>query len=1082
MALRTGTWTIVFTDVVGSTAQRARIGDVAANALRREHDRLIIDATVQRGGEVVKGTGDGSMLAFAGAGDAVAAAVAVQQRVERRNRTAAEPLHLRIGIAIGDVYHEDADLFGMAVVEAERICAIGGAGDVLLSSMVRTIAGERAEVSLVPIGPRVLKGLPEPVDIWRAQWSTIDDERLAFPALLAPDAQLAFAGRAAELDRVIETWKEVLGGSRRAMFISGEPGIGKTRLAAEAARVAYEQGAVVLYGRCDEGLNTPHQPFVEALDYYFARADHLEAGAFPGELSRVSSRVRMRIPNAPEPTPADPESQQHNLFEAISSWLAGVARHSPVVLVVDDMHWASRPTVLMLRHILRTFSDEPLLVLATFRDTDLRDEHPLQWALADLRRLAGVELVPLVGLDEEGVIDLLERISEQEADAGLRALAHQLHADTEGNPLFIGEVLRHLVESGLLVERDGRWTTTVTGREFGTPDGILQMIGQRLQWLGPHATAVLQVASCIGRDFPLGVLIATGGSDENVVVEVVERALEARLIEEVERDHYRFTHALVRNALLERLSSARRTRIHRRIAEDLELRQPSNVNALAYQWCEASTAGDVRRAVMYSRLAASSAQEQAAFDEAVALLERACDVASKAALDDAIMSELWLEVGDARMNSGRVEGARDAYVEAAAGLRDGAPALVHIALNFHGPPRAGSKDDRHAVLVRRALRAVDEHRDPALAARLHAQLSLMHDAWTPTELREAERAVELAHESGDQGALCDAYRARFWTAEPGRSWEYAEASLAAARNGVSTEVLLNTFVIALIGAGQRGDYERFEALAREHAALAEESQLPIARGFGRCIDARMHATRGELTAAESLANEAIEITIDPTVMLSWGVMQLHVLRMREQHEKGVAMLRSWFEAGLLPESAQLFCEAALALFLAEAGRVDEACARFDDLAIDEFARVSDYRSWMHTAELAVLSDLCVALGDQARAEHLIRLLRPWEAEHLQISMAEDCGPATLHLGRLESVVGHRDDAIAHLRHAVAETSDGGAWWKACESKLELGRVLLRQGLDDDAMAVLDEAGTFARAAGLHLIARKVDRATVGRAT
>src|SRR5262249_34342489 len=158
----------------------------------------------------------------AGAGDAVAAAVAIQQRVERRNRTAAEPLELRIGIAIGDVCHEDADLYGMAVVEAERICAIGGAGEVLLSPMGRTNAGERADVSLVSIGPRILKGLPEPVDVWRAEWSTIEDERLPFPSLLAPDAQLAFGGRAAELDQVIETWKHVLAGSRRAMFISGE--------------------------------------------------------------------------------------------------------------------------------------------------------------------------------------------------------------------------------------------------------------------------------------------------------------------------------------------------------------------------------------------------------------------------------------------------------------------------------------------------------------------------------------------------------------------------------------------------------------------------------------------------------------------------------------------------------------------------------------------------------------------------------------------------------------------------------------------------------------------------------------------
>lgn len=853
--LRSGTWTIVFTDLVGSTPQRTRIGDVAADALRREHDRILADAVAQHGGMIIKGTGDGAMVAFAGAAGALAAAVAVQQRIERRNRTAVEPLQLRVGISIGDVVYEDGDLHGTAVVEAQRICATADAGEVLLSAMVRSIAGSRAEITLVATGPRNLKGLPEPVDIWRAEWSELDQAALPFPALLAPDEQLAFGGRAAELGRLLDIWKEVLGGNRRAVFVSGEPGIGKTRLAAEVARVAYTERAVVLYGCCDEGLNMPHQPFVEALDFYLARADHVEVGSHPGELSRVSARVRTRVPRAPEPIPGDPDVEQYSLFEAISSWLATLAEHSPVVLVVDDVHWASRPTVLMLRHILRTVSEEPLLLIATYRDTDLDESDPLSWALADLRSLAGVERLPLIGLDEAGVVELLERVSEQDADASLRALARHLHAETEGNPLFIREVLRHLAESGRLEQRDGRWTSATDAGDFGMPEGVSEVIGQRLQRLGPHATEVLQIASCIGRDFPIDILVGAGGRDEDMVLDVVDRAVSARLIEEAEQQ-YRFTHALVRSALLERLGAARRMQLHRRIAEELEARQPHNIIALAYQWCEASTAGDARRAIDYAHRAADSATQQAAFDEAVALLERAATIAAEASVDDDAASRLWIALGDARMTAGRVEAARDAYVEAATHLPDGAAELVHIALNFHGPSRAGPQDDRHAILGHRALAAVDERRDPATAARLHAQLSLMHDKWAPAQLDEAERAVELALRSGDRGALCDAYRARFWTAEPGRSSEYAEASLSAARDVASNDVLLNTFIVAMIAAGQRGDYERFATLAREHAQLAEDSRLPIARGLSRCIGARMRVTRAELAAAESLANEA----------------------------------------------------------------------------------------------------------------------------------------------------------------------------------------------------------------------------------
>ncbi|MGH9289490.1 MAG: ATP-binding protein [Acidimicrobiales bacterium] len=1078
MQLHSGTWTIVFTDLVGSTAQRTRIGDVAADALRREHDRILGDAVAQHGGTIVKGTGDGAMVAFAGAADALAAAVAVQQRIERRNRTAVEPLKLRVGIAIGDAEYEDGDLHGTPVVEAQRICAAADAGEVLLSAMVRSIAGSRAEITLVAAGPQNLKGLPEPVDIWRAKWSALtEDAALPFPMLLASDVQLAFGGRAAELDRLLGLWKEVLGGSRRAVFVSGEPGIGKTRLAAEVARVAYTQRAVVLYGCCDEGLNMPHQPFVEALDFYLARAEHVEVGSHPGELSRVSARVRTRVPRAPEPIPAGPDVEQYRLFEAISSWLAALAQHSPVVLVVDDVHWASRPTVLMVRHVLRTVADQPLLLIATYRDTDLDEAHPLTWALSDLRSLAGVERLPLIGLDEPGVVELLERVSWQDADASLRALARRLHAETEGNPLFIGEVLRHLAESGRLEQRDGRWATATDGGDFGIPEGVKEVISQRLQRLGPHATEVLQIASCIGRDFPIDILIGAGGRDEDVVLDVVDRARSARLVEEAEQHQYRFTHALVRSTLLERLGAARRMRLHRRIAEELEARQPHNTIALAYQWCEASTAGDARRAIAYSRRAADSATQQAAFDEAVALLERASTIVADAPVDDDTAGQLWIALGDARMTAGRVEAARDAYVEAAAHLPDGAAELVHIALNFHGPSRAGPQDDRHAMLAYRALATVDERRDPATAARLHAQLSLMHDKWEPAQLDEAVRAVELALQSGDRGALCDAYRARFWTAEPGRSSDYAEASLAAARDVASNDVLLNTFVIALIAAGQRGDYDRFAALAREHAKLAEDSRLPIARGFSRCIGARMHVTRAELAAAETLANEALEMTTDQTVMLSWGVIRLHLLRMKERHDEATAMLRSWFDADLIPESGRLFSEASLALRLAEGGQPELAQGRFDDLAANDFERVSDPRNWLHTAELAVLSDVCAALGDRVHAERLIHLLEPWEHEHLQVSVSEDCGPTTLHLGRLESIAGRLDVAVAHLEQALMETTSGEAWWKACESKLELGRALLKRGDDGRARGMLDEARAFAHEAGLLLLVRRAEEAT-----
>ena len=261
---------ILFTDLVDSTRQTSEIGDVAADELRRAHFTGLREALVATGGTEVKTIGDAVMASYTGAADALAGAAAMQWSVERHNRRAKGPaLAMRIGISGGDASFEEGDWFGTPVIEASRLCAAAEGGQILVSDLVRAMAGSRTDHDLRSLGVRELKGLPEPVAVSEVVWSAaFDPSVLPLPEVVETTPAFAFAGRTPELEALLSAWKEVSEGDRRLVLISGEPGIGKTRLVTEAVRVAHDQGGTILWGRCDAELGAPFEPFAEALRRY----------------------------------------------------------------------------------------------------------------------------------------------------------------------------------------------------------------------------------------------------------------------------------------------------------------------------------------------------------------------------------------------------------------------------------------------------------------------------------------------------------------------------------------------------------------------------------------------------------------------------------------------------------------------------------------------------------------------------------------------------------------------------------------------------------------------------------------------
>jgi predicted ATPase len=547
-----------------------------------------------------------------------------------------------------------------------------------------------------------------------------------------------FVGRERELERLERAWRAAEAGETRIVFVAGEPGVGKTRLASEFARTVHAQGTTVLVGGCDEDLGVSYQPFVEALRQYVDQATELEGsiGRFGGELVRLVPELAERVPDLSPPLRSDPGTEQHRLFDAVAAWLAAMSRDQPLVLVLDDLQWAAKPTLLMLRHLARSPDPMRLVVLGTYRDTEVGRTHPLADALGDLRRRAGFERISLPGLDRAGVVSFMEHAAEHALDDQDLALASAIHEETEGNPFFVGEVLRHLTESGAIADGDRRRRTGSPFEEVGIPEGVRDVVGRRLSRLSQATNDVLRLAAVIGPEFDLAVLTDVAGLSEEGLIAVLEEAVAARLMTEVGQPevHGRFAHALVRDTLYDELSPVGRISVHRRVAEAIERlyagRLDDHLPTLAHHYARAaSPAAGTAKAVAYAARAGDHAMAQLANDEAVTYYRQALELLTIAPgpAQESRRLELLISLGEAQRRAGDPVH-RLTLLDAArlAQARGDADALARAALaNTRGAhaSAAGKVDAERIQVLEAALEAVPDT-ESAARARLLATLGL----------------------------------------------------------------------------------------------------------------------------------------------------------------------------------------------------------------------------------------------------------------------------------------------------------------------------------------------------------------------
>jgi class 3 adenylate cyclase/DNA polymerase III delta prime subunit len=1080
------TVTVMFTDLVDSTAMSSQLDAAGADRLRDSHFGLLRGAIDTYDGREVKNLGDGVMAVFDSTIGALSAAEEIQRAAHLHSRSPDKPpLAIRVGLSLGEVVEEDGDVFGDAVVEAARLCARADGGQILATQLIALTAGRRATQELRPLGPVELKGFAEPVDIVEVGWATppvteAGEGQVPLPARCLTAPEVGLIGRQREFDDLTTALKHAKEGARQLALLGGEPGIGKTTVACAVARHAYEEGATVLFGRADEDLGLPYQPWVEALQHLL---DHLP-GPLAASVELHRSSLDRILPTAGDPDPstrvdADAESARYALYEAVREVVAVAAAHTPVVILLDDIQWADAPSLALLRHLVSTMESDRVMVIGTFRESEVTADHPLADLLAWLHRESGVTRISLRGLDDVELLALMEAASGQNMDADGLSLRDALLAETDGNPFFITELLRHLVETQAVYQQGDRWVASVDLRTSGLPVSVQEVVGRRVKRLGPATAEMLAAAAVIGPEFDLATLTAITSAQDEAVLDVVESACEARLITELGPEHYRFAHALVEHSLYDSISPTRRARLHRRIAELIEADQQhrlDRVGELANHWSKATAPADSAKAIEYAVLAGERALDRLAPDEALRWYTQAQDLlASGSAPDDHERVRVLVGLGDAQRQVGS-PAYRGTLLEAAhlAQRIGDADLLVRAALlNNRGfISSVGLAVDRDRVeVIESALKAVHDA-DSTERARLLALLSaeLIYVSGTDDQRDRVEAAIDMARRLGDPrtfaAVVTTGYLAIAMPDTLAHRHALTDEALAAANSCADVVMQFWATNFKAFTLYQAGEVEAAHALQE---GMADRIGQPILRWVQSYAEATHHVVTGDLDIAEAQATAAHQIgesTGQPDISLYY-LAQFGQL----------AMLRGDVEAiiDVLVQSTRDYphikaINACLARSLCILGRHDEAALVLRPLVDGTALNLHEDLQWLGTVILCaeVVSEL--DLRDSAAV--LYDALAPY-AGQLDYTGVQSWGSPSEALARLAALQGLAS-AGRYFTQAIALYERMGAAYFLARTQIYYGQWLMSLPSESDRAAGLEHLATgsaTARERGYALLER-----------
>jgi DNA-binding SARP family transcriptional activator len=911
---------------------------------------------------------------------------------------------------------------------------------------------------------------------------TDEGRTIPLPPAMAHQADAVFVGRQSSLEQLAACWERARNGERQVAVVRGEPGIGKTSTARILATEAHRSGAVVLYGRCEEELAVPYQPVADALRWYVHHRPPAELagelGPLGGELVRIIPELADAVGGLPPPVGAEPAVERYRLFEAVVGLLSSISSRCPVVLVLDDLHWAAKSTLLLLRHLVQSTLLNRLLVVALCRDAGPEVTPHLGTLLGELHRESGVEQIPLAGLDEAESIALVEERTGQQLVPAEAAIVRALYGQTGGNPFFIGEIVRHLIETGAVYRQDGLWRSDQRLEDIELPEGVRGLLRQRLSRLSAGSQRALAVGAVAGAAFTLDLLerVQDAADNADALLDALDEAVVGQVLVELPGapGRYTFAHALVRQVLLQDLTAARRARLHLRVGEAYEsLPNPTaHLGALAHHFAEA---GHADRAADYALAAGLEAVGRVAFEVAVAYLERGLRCLDEApAPDRARRVDLLVALADARRLVGDLAGSREAALRAADDARavGSAPHLAAAAMLQVGLGVAGKPDPAVDSLCGEALAALG---DDATGLRIQvlARLALHRALWegrAPEGGALAEEALTLARGLGDPDPLQDALWARAISLVGSPAVDERQALgdelVAMAERLGNPRVLGRGLRMRAMARLEQGDMAGFDA---DVAALERHG---TEHRDWKCLSetARWRTLRalleGRFDAVEEISAEMVAHGGNDVNVLNAHASQLFFLR-REQGRLAEAL--SLVDGALERTPGVPVWRALLALGLVELERTEDARDIFDSLVADDFAGVpSDFT---RSASLCLLSNVCAVLGDAPRAEALLHLYRPYSGQLAVLGWGNVCaGAVDRFLGMLEATAGRLDDAEAFYRAALELEERVGARPFVVRTRIWYALAVGQRGrLGDDALAERLLAQARAEAASLGML-------------
>ncbi len=1036
---------ILAADVAGYSALMNSDEDATYLAWRTARAEVIDPGIEVNRGRIVKHTGDGFLAEFPTVLAAVECAVSIQQKMGLRNQEHenGRRFEFRIGINLGDIIVDNEDIHGDGVNIAARLEAIADAGGVCISDDVFRQVRNKSGFEFEDLGEHNVKNIESPIQVYRV---TRDAEIGDSPDILtAPDSLLPDSGTGAEagnpLEAMLETmtrttqqppkllvgretekqslseaYQEAKQGAGNIVLIRGEPGIGKSCLASAFTEEVKDESTLVVHGQCHETLGSPpFWPWLQILRNLQLTDDSL--GLSPAAIFKDLAAVEKRQQNRSSSLLSnDVGSEQFLLFSQITNVLAQYASKQTLILVIDDLHWADKSSLLLLSHICRKLSQQAILVIGTYRDIEITRKHPLFDSMGEISRQATLRRIALKGLSEQDVSGFIENTVSQTLTPDV---LKSLYEKTEGNPLFVSEVAR-ILQQEIFDPSHGQMAIEI-------PEGIQEAIGRRLNQLSEQCNELLPMAAVIGRKFSLPVLNhLVPESEQIMLLETLEEAVNRGIIEHQQNTiaEFQFCHVLTRDILYDELSLAKKIILHKKVADALvQLRDgDAEVSAgeIARHYYHAIQGGQSEAAVDYAIEAAEHATKLSAYDEAREYYELVMDIYNLADRRYAkSKAEIYYHIAECIHAVGSpTQTTSDACQLALAAARQtqeyeifalAACRLVYV-------ERRPNKANYGLEIIQEALSYLPEDNLVSRAELLayHAMSSCFNGRRRDAE-RLAFEALSVAQSCGDKQVLCNSLCMALLVLR-GRPEKLSERirlgeeaiklAVEISQTQGQTIILNDPREWLILTYQELGDMARVNTLIKQLEVSVEQTYSYKGHYFAASANANQALFAGRWQEAETLIENANELGAKRLDESAEGVYGVQMFMLNRELGR-LPMVKNALERMLANDNNAIWAPALLATYT-ELGMLEEARRIFEQLAANDFRPLGEGELFLTC--LVYMVEACVAFNDTARAGALYQRLVPYSGQMLPHATAISHGPADMYLGMMSSLMNNLDEA------------------------------------------------------------------------